>query len=121
MDMDRRSFLTGGLACAGLAVSPGKHPVADLISADDLAAIFGESALSIGAYEPVDVSESILAYERRYNDQRLLVVLNLSADTVHPRCWPTSGELLQSTSMQPADRSGGHLAPDEGCVFRLRD
>jgi alpha-glucosidase len=70
-----------------------------------------ESALSIGAYEPVDVSESILAYERRYNDQRLLVVLNLSADTVHPRCWPTSGELLQSTSMQPADRSGGHLAP----------
>ena len=80
-----------------------------------------ESALSIGGYEPVDVSESVLAYERRYNDQRLLVVLNLSADTVHPRCWPISGELLQSTSMQPGDRSGGHLAPDEGCVFRLQD
>jgi alpha-glucosidase len=80
-----------------------------------------ESALSIGGYEPVDVSESILAYERRYNDQRLLVVLNLSADTVHPRCWPTSGELLQSTSMQPADRSEGRLGPDEGCVFRLQD
>ena len=26
MDIDRRSFLTGGLACAGLAVLPGKHP-----------------------------------------------------------------------------------------------
>jgi alpha-glucosidase len=80
-----------------------------------------ESALSVGGYEPVDVSESVLAYERRYNDQRLLVVLNLSADTVHPRCWPISGELLQSTSVQPGDRSGGHLAPDEGCVFRLHD
>jgi hypothetical protein len=41
MELDRRSFLTGGLACAGLAVLPGKYPVADFISADDLAAIFG--------------------------------------------------------------------------------
>jgi hypothetical protein len=41
MDIDRRSFLTGGLACAGLAVLHGKHPVADLVSTDDLAAIFG--------------------------------------------------------------------------------
>jgi hypothetical protein len=41
MDIDRRSFLTGGLACAGLAVLPGKHPVADFNSTDDLAAIFG--------------------------------------------------------------------------------
>jgi alpha-glucosidase len=80
-----------------------------------------ESALSIGDYEPVDVGESVLAYERRYNDQRLLVVLNLSADAVHPRCWPISSELLLSTSMQPADRSGGRLGPDEGCVFRLRN
>src|SRR5476649_1417061 len=80
-----------------------------------------ERALSVGGYEPVDVNDSVLAYERRYNDQRLLVVLNLSADTVHPRCWPTSGELLQSTSRQLGGRSGGHLGPDEGCVFRLRD
>ena len=41
MDMDRRSFLTAGLACAGLAVLPGEYPVADFISVDHLAAIFG--------------------------------------------------------------------------------
>ena len=38
MDIDRRSFLAGGLARAGLAVLPGQYPVADFISADDLAA-----------------------------------------------------------------------------------
>jgi alpha-glucosidase len=80
-----------------------------------------EPALSVGDYEPVDVTESVLAYKRRYNDQRILVVLNLSPEIVCPRCWPTSGEFLQSTSMQPADRSGGRLGPDEGCVFRLRN
>src|ERR1700747_1270642 len=40
MDIERRGFLTGGLASAGLAVLPGKYPVADFVSADDLAAIF---------------------------------------------------------------------------------
>jgi hypothetical protein len=53
MDIDRRSFLTGGLACAGLAVLPGKHPVAGLNSADDLAAIFGLHPFTVSLLERV--------------------------------------------------------------------
>jgi hypothetical protein len=53
MDIDRRSFLTGGLACAGLAVLPGKYPVADFISADDLAAIFGLHPFTVSLLERV--------------------------------------------------------------------
>ena len=53
MDIDRRSFLTGGLACAGLAVLPGKHPVAGFNSADDLAAIFGLHPFTVSLLEQV--------------------------------------------------------------------
>ena len=53
MEIDRRSFLTGGLASAGLAVLPGKHPVADFISADDLAAIFGLHPFTVSLLERV--------------------------------------------------------------------
>jgi hypothetical protein len=51
MDIDRRSFLTGGLACAGLAVLPSKHPVAGFNSADDLAAIFGLHPFTVSLLE----------------------------------------------------------------------
>jgi hypothetical protein len=53
MDIDRRSFLTGGLACAGLAVMPGTYPVAGFNSADDLAAIFGLHPLTVSLLERV--------------------------------------------------------------------
>jgi hypothetical protein len=53
MHMDRRSFLTGGLACAGLAMLHGKHPIADFISADDLAAIFGLHPFTVSLLERV--------------------------------------------------------------------
>jgi hypothetical protein len=53
MDIDRRSFLTGGLACAGLRVLPGKHPVAGFSSADDLAAIFGLHPFTVSLLERV--------------------------------------------------------------------
>jgi hypothetical protein len=53
MDMDRRSFLTGGLACAGLAVLPGKYPVAGFNSADDLAATFGLHPFTVSLLERV--------------------------------------------------------------------
>jgi hypothetical protein len=53
MDIDRRSFLTGGLACAGLAVLPGKYPVAGFNSADDLAAIFGLHPFTVSLLERV--------------------------------------------------------------------
>ena len=53
MDIDRRSFLTGGLACAGLAVLPGKYSVAGFNSADDLAAIFGLHPFTVSLLERV--------------------------------------------------------------------
>ena len=53
MDMDRRSFLTGGLACAGLAVIPGTCSVAGFNSADDLAAIFGLHPFTVSLLERV--------------------------------------------------------------------
>jgi hypothetical protein len=53
MDIDRRSFLTGGLACAGLAVLPSKYPVAGFNSADDLAAIFDLHPLTVSLLERV--------------------------------------------------------------------
>src|ERR1700722_19308845 len=53
MGIDRRSFLTAGLAIAGLAVLPGKYPVADFISADDLAAIFGLHPFPVSLLERV--------------------------------------------------------------------
>jgi hypothetical protein len=53
MDIDRRSFLTGGLACAGLAVLSGEYPVTDSISADDLAATFGLHPFTVSLLEQV--------------------------------------------------------------------
>jgi hypothetical protein len=58
VDIDRRSFLTGGLACAGLAVLPGKYPVAGLDSADDLAAAFGLHPFTVSLLERVVRAES---------------------------------------------------------------
>ena len=60
MDIDRRSFLTGGLASAGLAVMPGKHPVADFISADALAAIFGLHPFTVSLLEGVAGAGSVV-------------------------------------------------------------
>ena len=84
MDIDRRSFLTGGLACAGLAVLPGKHPVADFNSADDLAAIFGLHPFTVsllervaGAPSAVDRSkvERFIRQRARYLGHRLPPVI----------------------------------------------
>jgi hypothetical protein len=84
MDMDRRSFLTGGLACAGLAVLPGKHLVAGFNSADDLAAIFGLHPFTVsllervaGARSAVDRSkvERLIRQRARYLGHRLPPVI----------------------------------------------
>jgi hypothetical protein len=78
MDIDRRSFLTGGLACAGLAVLPGKYPVADFISADDLAAIFGLHPFrAVGAGSVVDRSkvERFIRQRAEYLGHRLPPVI----------------------------------------------
>jgi len=53
MEIDRRSFLTGGLACAGLAVLAGTYPVAGFISVDDLAADYGLHPFTVSLLERV--------------------------------------------------------------------
>ena len=87
MDIDRRSFLTGGLAIAGLAVLPGKYPVAGFNSADDLAAIFGLHPFTVsllervaGAPSAADRSkvERFIRQRARYLGHRLPPVIKLS-------------------------------------------
>jgi hypothetical protein len=84
MDIDRRKFLTGGLACAGMAVLPGKHPVAGFNSADDLAAVFGLHPFTVsllersaGARSAVDRSkvERFIRQRARYLGHRLPPVI----------------------------------------------
>jgi hypothetical protein len=64
MGIDRRSFLTGGLASAGLAVLPDGFPFAGVTSVDDLATTFGVHPFTVslldrvaGARSAVDRSE----------------------------------------------------------------
>jgi hypothetical protein len=80
MDIDRRSFLTNGLACAGQAVLPGRYPIAGFDSADDLAAIFGLHPFTVsllervaGAGSAVDRAkvERVIRQRARYLGHRL--------------------------------------------------
>src|SRR3954452_16465841 len=80
-----------------------------------------EPALSVGAYVPVRASESILVYERRRADRRLLVALNMSAQ---PQDVPgASGmPLLLSTYLDRTGRDGPtrlRLRPGEGAIFGM--
>jgi hypothetical protein len=84
MDVDRRSFLTGGVACAGLAVLPGKYRVVGFNSADDIAAIFGLHPFTVsllervaGARSAVDRSkvERFIRQRARYLGHRLPPVI----------------------------------------------
>jgi alpha-glucosidase len=78
-----------------------------------------EPALSVGDYHPRRADESVLCYERQYEDQHLLVALNMSGEAQSLSGLP-SGRLLVSTALDRADeRANGNLAlrPDEGCVI----
>ena len=80
-----------------------------------------EPALSVGRYVPVSACEAVLAYERRHDDARLLVALNLSAGE-QPLDRAYEGTLLLSTSL---DRPAGQGVPptlrsNEGVVIRRR-
>jgi hypothetical protein len=61
MDIDRRSFLIGGLTCTGLAVWPGKHPVAAFNLADDLAATIGLHPFTVSVLERVAIAGRLQA------------------------------------------------------------
>ena len=78
-----------------------------------------EPALSVGRYIPVSADAAVLAYERRHEDARLLVALNLSAGE-QPLDRAYEGTLLLSTSL---DRPAGQDVPptlrsNEGVVIR---
>lgn len=77
------------------------------------------AALSIGDYAAAGADENVLAYERRYENDRLLVMLNLSSQ---PRRWilPSNTHeagLLASTVPPPSEP--GILRPNEGLILRL--
>jgi alpha-glucosidase len=91
-----------------------------------------EPALSVGAFEPVDGPDDVVAYTRRDPDanRRFLVVLNLCGE---PRTFlPTGGgerrirrvdgPIVLSTHLdREGDAAAGEvtLRPDEGVVIRL--
>jgi hypothetical protein len=84
MDMDRRSFLTGGPAFAGLAVLPGEYPVAGFNSVNDLAATFGLHPFTVsvleraaGAWSAVDRAkvERVMHQRAEYLGHRLPPVI----------------------------------------------
>ncbi len=82
-------------------------------------------SLATGSYRSLDASnESVFAYLREHEEDRVLVVLNfgLTPEEVNLSAAGTQGELLCSTVM---DREGGvdlthlPLRPGEGVVVRV--
>ncbi|MXP40413.1 DUF3459 domain-containing protein [Altererythrobacter soli] len=74
-----------------------------------------EAALAVGGYTPVACEGSLLAYERRCGDSRLLVALNLGQEPVPLPAETRGGERLLSTLSGEADV----LRADEGLIVRL--
>jgi alpha-glucosidase len=84
-----------------------------------------EPALSVGAFAPLPAGEDLMAYVRKWNERRLLIVLNFSATAqsfsiVDLQC---RGSLLLTTYL---DRCREELADkldlraDEGAIIELR-
>jgi alpha-glucosidase len=84
-----------------------------------------EPALSVGEFAPLPASDDLMAYVRKWNERRLLIVLNLSAraqsfSIAELQC---HGSLLLTTHL---DRGREELADklelraDEGAVIELR-
>ena len=74
------------------------------------------AALSLGDWLPIDCSGNLLAYERRHQDERLLVVLNLgdSPESFAIPEWAEDLNVLLSTG------TGGDpaiLGPNEGYIL----
>ena len=78
-----------------------------------------EPALSIGSYALVAATENVLAYERRYKDERLLVALNMGGSTEDLAVVPAPFEIRLSTYLdRPGGAGGGSavLRPHEGLI-----
>jgi glycosidase len=79
------------------------------------------AALAIGDIALIAVEGDVLAYERTFGDERLVIALNLGALDQHVTL--PEGELLLSTLNEPVPESdrGGEitLAPDEAIILRV--
>jgi len=66
-------------------------------------------ALSIGDFVLLNVEDEILAYERRYDAERLIVALNLGGQPHRLQLpdWARDSRLLLSTAQDPAPVEGG--------------
>ena len=76
-----------------------------------------EPALNIGAYVPVLTTEQVLAYERRHDERRLLVVLNFTGQAAQVEAG--RGRVLISTGARRSGEEIGatlSIGPDEGLV-----
>jgi alpha-glucosidase len=85
-----------------------------------------EPALLMGNYRPVFSDNKIISYIREFNDQRLLVVLNLSHSTAyfHPEHVTIRGTIEMAThpELEGAEVSDTIcLGGDEGVVVRLTE
>jgi oligo-1,6-glucosidase/alpha-glucosidase len=86
-----------------------------------LAARRSNRALSIGDFALVDADDEVLAYERRHDDERLLIVLNLGAQE-RRLSYPANAILEDIVlSTLPHRTLDGALAPNEGLILRLAD
>ena len=78
-------------------------------------------ALSIGSYHAAKADEDVLAYERQHSGDRLLIVLNLSANIRRLLLPPGTriADVLASTlALTQVD---GSLRPNEAVILRLED
>ncbi len=69
-------------------------------------------ALAVGDFALVDSEDGVLAYERRYEGERLGIALNLTAEA---RALPFEGRTLLST----LHKAGEGLGPNEGMIAVL--
>ena len=74
-----------------------------------------EAALSVGDYIPISCERTLLAYERRAGDSRLLIALNLGGEPLPLPEAAKGAERLLSTLAGEADELRGN----EGLVLRL--
>jgi oligo-1,6-glucosidase/alpha-glucosidase len=79
------------------------------------------SALAIGDFTLIDSAGDVLAFERKHDDERLLVMLNFSDRTQSfalPSQASVTGVLL--STVQPYSLDGA-LAPNEGRIMQLNE
>jgi alpha-glucosidase len=79
-------------------------------------------ALHRGAYRTVAATQGVLAYERSHEDERLLIVLNMTS-TGQPFDLPR-GEILLDSAGDDAPAGGnvlGRLHPGQGLIVSLKD